>query len=263
VNQSTPRRQPRMFLVLAAAISGATLVGFISATRRVPVATGYRAPHLPRLSREPAPPAPTYALLLQGRQSDNRTRHVTTLPTLAASAEPGQSDSHDEVAWQARRAARAERRAYDGAPPVIPHPIDQRAFPSCGTCHGQALRVGTKLSPNPSHESYASCTQCHVVARSNVPLMADLPQGPPTENSFQGLESAGKGERAWPGAPPTIPHSTRMRERCSSCHGALSAGLHTSHPLRQSCTQCHALGASLDQRAPVAIDTTRAAGKLP
>jgi nitrate reductase (cytochrome), electron transfer subunit len=59
------------------------------------------------------------------------------------------------------------------------------------------------------------------------------------------------GERAGPGAPPTVPHATTMRERCSSCHGVAGAlGMRSTHPWRESCTQCHAPSAVLDQRAP-------------
>jgi nitrate reductase (cytochrome), electron transfer subunit len=54
--------------------------------------------------------------------------------------------------------------------------------------------------------------------------------------------------RAFDGAPPTIPHSTLMRTDCLSCHGPQGLyGLRTPHPERQSCLQCHAPGAHLDQ----------------
>ncbi|MFN7141654.1 MAG: hypothetical protein ACK4UN_20210, partial [Limisphaerales bacterium] len=68
-------------------------------------------------------------------------------------------------------------------------------------------------------------------------------------NEFIGFMSPGKGKRAYPGAPPTIPHPTAMRSDCMRCHGPNGvAGLKTSHPYRQSCTQCHAPSAELDQR---------------
>jgi cytochrome c-type protein NapB len=64
------------------------------------------------------------------------------------------------------------------------------------------------------------------------------------------------GVRAYTGAPPEIPHSTWMRETCLACHGGTGAeGLRTRHPQRQSCTQCHAPSAGLNQ-GPVRVPGT-------
>jgi hypothetical protein len=58
--------------------------------------------------------------------------------------------------------------------------------------------------------------------------------------------------RDYDGAPPTIPHPTLMRGECASCHGVFGAdGIKTTHPWRQSCTQCHAMNAVNDQHAAV------------
>ena len=46
--------------------------------------------------------------------------------------------------------------------------------------------------------------------------------------------------RAFSGAPPTIPHRVFMRDNCISCHGP--TGYHeyrTTHPNRTQCMQCH------------------------
>lgn len=147
-------------------------------------------------------------------------------------------------------AARATRRAYDGAPPTIPHTVDQLGVPACLACHADGLRVAGKRAPLMSHEERTSCLQCHVVA--NDPRPAPTP--PMIENTFVGLGAPGAGERAWEGAPPTMPHATWMRERCLSCHGPGGAhGIRSTHPWRQSCTQCHAPSAAADQRAPAAL----------
>ena len=146
---------------------------------------------------------------------------------------------------------RLERRAFDGAPPVVPHPVDQMSAASCLACHGEGMAIKGNLAPKISHPPYSSCTQCHVP--SNGVLAGGTVAGsfpPLAENSFSGLASYGKGERAFPGAPPAIPHPISMRADCASCHGSLgTVGLRTSHPWRQSCTQCHAPSASQDQRA--------------
>ncbi|HRC56557.1 MAG TPA: hypothetical protein PKU97_11575, partial [Kofleriaceae bacterium] len=90
-----------------------------------------------------------------------------------------------------------------------------------------------------------------------------LPLQEVADSAFVGLPAPGRGERAWPGAPPTIPHTTWMRERCDSCHGVWGAsGLRSTHPWRQSCTQCHAPAAALDQRpvwSPAGAAATAAA----
>jgi cytochrome c-type protein NapB len=74
-------------------------------------------------------------------------------------------------------------------------------------------------------------------------------RNPIAENAFVGSVSPSKGSRAWPQAPPTIPHPTFMRNDCMSCHGPNGLfGLRTPHPDRQSCFQCHVPEAGLDQR---------------
>jgi nitrate reductase (cytochrome), electron transfer subunit len=144
---------------------------------------------------------------------------------------------------------RASRRAFDGAPPVVPHPVAQDSAAACLACHGPGLVIKDKVASKMSHALHTSCTQCHVPAvgpRIPMPDMTLLE--PLTENQFVGLKASLKGSRAWPQAPPTIPHSTLMRTDCLSCHGPQGLyGLRTPHPDRQSCMQCHAPGAHLDQ----------------
>ncbi len=150
---------------------------------------------------------------------------------------------------------RANRRAYDGAPPMVPHPVPQASSVSCLACHGQGLQVKDRFASKISHPAYGgSCTQCHVSMQSPVPSL-DSPQLSDilTENSFQGRETPANQPRAWPGAPPVVPHRTLMRNDCMSCHGPNGLfALRTPHPERQSCTQCHVPSADNDQRQFVA-----------
>jgi cytochrome c-type protein NapB len=154
---------------------------------------------------------------------------------------------------EAERAAalreRAARRAYDGAPPVVPHPVAQDSAASCLGCHGSGLMVKDKVASRISHASYTSCTQCHVPSTGpKIPVQETALLAPLAENDFQGLNAPMKGERAWAKAPPTVPHSTLMRSDCMSCHGPQGLyGLRTPHPDRQSCTQCHVPSAEIDQ----------------
>ncbi len=146
--------------------------------------------------------------------------------------------------------ARAGRRAYDGAPPTIPHAVDQLGVPACLACHADGARVAGKRAPVMSHDERTSCLQCHVTGSD--PRPAETPVG--IENSFVGLRAPAGGERAWEGAPPTMPHAIWMREHCLSCHGPRGPhGIRSTHPWRQSCTQCHAPSAVLEQRAPAAL----------
>ncbi|MFN0058491.1 MAG: nitrate reductase cytochrome c-type subunit [Planctomycetota bacterium] len=143
-------------------------------------------------------------------------------------------------------AARAAHRAYNGAPPTIPHEVDALSTASCLVCHGDALPTGERAAPRPSHAHYTMCTQCH--APGSAPdLDAVGNASPPPANSFRGIDAPFEGPRAWPGAPPMIPHSLQMRSECLSCHGPTGRlGLRTTHPWRQSCLQCHALPAAFD-----------------
>lgn len=143
-------------------------------------------------------------------------------------------------------AERANLRAYDGAPPVIPHAVDQRSVSSCMGCHGAGAKVGQLVARRPSHGPLGSCTQCHTTIGSPVPgteLGGEIPG-----NTFEGLEAPTEGPRAWSIAPPQIPHTTWMRSECTSCHGSTGRqAIRTSHPWRTSCTQCHTPSAELDQ----------------
>lgn len=143
-----------------------------------------------------------------------------------------------ETALKSSGSARAARRLYDGAPPVIPHP---EFGASCDSCHdGEGLSVeGIGFAPASPHRDTGKapytirCRQCH------VPI---LDSGSFVENRFEGLEQDLRpGARLYPGAPPTIPHQTLMRENCAACHmgpGA-RAEIITSHPERTRCRQCH------------------------
>jgi cytochrome c-type protein NapB len=146
---------------------------------------------------------------------------------------------------------RAARRAYDGAPPVVPHPVTQDSSAACLACHGQGMQVKDRFASKISHPVFGgSCTQCHVSStRAFTAAGAALFTAPLTENSFQGKEAPATGTRAWKGAPPAVPHRTLMRSDCLSCHGPNGTfALRTSHPERQSCTQCHVSAAAIDQR---------------
>lgn len=142
---------------------------------------------------------------------------------------------------------RAALRAYEGAPPVIPHPIADLNIQTCRACHAEGLRAGDKVAKMVSHTFLTNCTQCHV--ESAGPLLGSEPAPP---NSFAGLRPSGYGgTRAWAGAPPVMPHTTFMRTNCVSCHGEHGYdGWRPDHLSRTNCVQCHAPAAAFDQLSP-------------
>lgn len=237
-----PKRALPVLAAVAVAVAGmGFLTGTRSAERPARVATGVDGESLEK--------QPSYAELRGLRRGPNAGMIKGAFAPLTADApgvlEPVEQTEEDKT--QALR-ARAERRAFDGAPPTIPHAIAQMGPPDCLTCHRTGARIAGRVAPRMSHQVLESCTQCHVVASDPRPV-ASTPPAP--DNTFVGVPSPTGGERAWPGAPPTIPHATTMRSECSSCHGTLGQkGMRTTHPQRQSCTQCHAPSAALDQRAP-------------
>lgn len=130
-------------------------------------------------------------------------------------------------------AARREIRAYDGAPPVIPHEVSKRGRQDCNGCHtpgstDNAERVG----PPRSHPAWGDCRQCHVESVAARPWR---------ENELEPLWWPAYGTRQSEIAPPTIPHMLQNREDCAVCHigEQAAATLRAGHGLRPNCRQCH------------------------
>lgn len=133
---------------------------------------------------------------------------------------------------------RAERRAFDGAPPVVAH---KDFGMTCTQCHNeQGIEVPEiGYAPALPHGSTAGmsarsrCRQCHVFARTDTLFVA---------NEFVPLrQDLRAGERLNPEAPPVMPHKAFMRENCAACHTGRAAReeIRTPHPERQRCRQCH------------------------
>ena len=167
---------------------------------------------------------------------------------VARQAEKAAGDRSDRKRTRVSLRERQSSRAFDGAPPTIPHPVRQGSASECMACHADGMRLGDLVANPIPHAAFASCTQCHVVQAAPFTITAASPAAS-ASSDFKGARSPLRGERAYATAPPTIPHTTWMREKCDSCHGVGGrAGLTTPHPERQSCTQCHVPSAALDQR---------------
>lgn len=143
-----------------------------------------------------------------------------------------------EGARKTSATGRAGRRAYDGAPPVVPHGAMGM---DCIACHNErGMHVdGVGFAPPSPHEataglsSISNCEQCHVQKLTDEVFVASAFVGMP-----QDLRS---GSRAYEGAPPVMPHGVLMRENCAACHSGPAAReeIRTSHPERANCLQCH------------------------
>lgn len=133
---------------------------------------------------------------------------------------------------------RAERRAFDGAPPVVPHKPLKADCITCHTVSGKQVPQMGFAPANPHSNttmtgSTQNCRQCHVFRWTDEEFV---------ESMFVGIpQTITKGSRAYPGAPPMIPHSELMRQNCLACHAGPSARkeIVCSHTTRTNCQQCH------------------------
>ncbi|MBI3857364.1 MAG: hypothetical protein HY293_16880 [Planctomycetes bacterium] len=140
--------------------------------------------------------------------------------------------------YKTSAALRAARRAYDGAPPVIPHPSFNMACISCHTDQGifipdVGLAPATPHLETPGLGRASNCRQCHVFRETETAW---------AESSFEGrAQDLRRGTRMYPHAPPVIPHAVFMREACAACHAGPAAReeLRCSHPERLRCGKCH------------------------
>jgi cytochrome c-type protein NapB len=244
---STTAHDPRrLFPLLGVIVATVAFVGFIEGIAD-------RRPYQPEIQAHPA----EHAL--------SRGRAAAALPYRdMASAKIGpnvgwQSRLHDlkfdrpglfdrveqtEAMKLAALADRARTRAFEGAPPVIPHQVDQQSAASCLACHGEGAKIGDRVATKMSHTAFTSCTQCHVEAVAAGPFE----ERAAVSTAFVGLYRSGPGNRALALGPPTIPHRTSLREDCLSCHGLIARpGLRTTHPWLSQCVQCHAASAELDE----------------
>ncbi len=241
-------------LILTGAI-GAAFVGFL-----VGIEYGSPQPEIepppssPPFDAATAPdqprPALAYAAIPELRRERNRS-NVQTLDGLRRPApDLFREFTPDPDAKLVSLALRSERRAYNGAPPVIPHAVDTLGTDACLACHGGGVRLQGVTARPASHPYYENCVQCHAPPPPDIFTETVF-----AANFFDGVKAPLEGARAWTGAPPVIPHTTWMRDNCLACHGPDGwPGMETTHPWRDSCQQCHAPSSVLDLR-PVELWT--------
>lgn len=131
-------------------------------------------------------------------------------------------------------------RAFHGAPPSIPHKVEDTTGiggKTCLQCHqsGGYVPKFEAFAPVTPHPDFINCRQCH------VPQLTDQ-LFKPTNWEHPGTPQLQ--QRALQGSPPVIPHNVHLRENCQACHTGPAAvsPIKVSHPERTNCQQCHAKG---------------------
>lgn len=133
-----------------------------------------------------------------------------------------------------------DNRAFYGAPPSIPHEINEDrkiGENACLKCHenGGFTEKFNAYAPVTPHPKMVNCRQCHVTKNTESLFVS---------GSYQDFSAPIAGiNNALFGSPPVIPHQIEMRENCLSCHAGPSAPIEirVSHPERINCRQCHVL----------------------
>lgn len=133
----------------------------------------------------------------------------------------------------------SNNRAYEGAPPTIPHIVlNEKTIGenACLQCHqnGGFVAQFNAYAPVTPHPELINCKQCHVPVKLNTLFK---------ESTFSGLAMPEIHNQALLGSPPVIPHALQMRENCLACHAGPAAAkeIRVTHPERVNCRQCHAV----------------------
>jgi nitrate reductase (cytochrome), electron transfer subunit len=225
---------------LIGAVVATSFIGFFFGVRTRPPPAAFDQVDASRPSS--APPARSHEELAANPWRPNR---ATWIPHALPDRVP--VTTRDPQALAATLLRRAERRAFDGAPPTIPHPVSQASGVECRACHEHGAMVAGRIAPAMSHPVMPMCTQCHVPETTALGVQSTSAAAT-VGSDFMGYRLQTGSTRYGPDAPPQPNHPRFMRENCLACHGAGgSPGLQTSHPDRLVCEQCHPTDALLDQ----------------
>ncbi len=154
-------------------------------------------------------------------------------------------ETADQVASPRQLAEIQTLRAYHGAPPVIPHEVDEEqqfGGNTCLQCHafGGYVPEFEAYTPLVPHPELINCRQCHVPVNTTELFVESNWQSSPPPDIHQA---------ALLGSPPVIPHDLQLRENCLACHAGPGAPqeVRVSHPERVNCRQCHALSQTSEE----------------
>jgi len=96
---------------------------------------------VPVAASEGAPPAVAYAQMDARHDGPNRAWRTSLNHLVFDNVDPATSEVASVEMKQAALVQREARRAYNGAPPTVPHTIDQRSSAVCVACHQEGLRA--------------------------------------------------------------------------------------------------------------------------
>ncbi|APD07957.1 hypothetical protein UJ101_02458 [Flavobacteriaceae bacterium UJ101] len=177
----------------------------------------------------------------------NRDMNLSALEEAEQSLQLGEEYLYESPENPNRRtyAEYMENRAYEGAPPYIPHEVESDLLmggKECLQCHenGGYVAEFKNFAPTTPHPTYVNCRQCHVPINTQKLFV---------ENDFKPIK-VDLNNNALLTSPPTMPHSLQLRSNCLACHAgpAVPKEILTDHPERANCLQCHALnGVEKDQ----------------
>ena len=129
------------------------------------------------------------------------------------------------------------RRAYPGAPPIIPHKLpEDRTLGGkiCLACHAEGAWTALyrAYAPATPHPTWLNCRQCHVPQTDSPPFRG---------STWQKIPGPALNRETPPKGPPPIPHDLQLRENCVACHGGPGAvvEIRSPHPQRPNCRRCH------------------------
>lgn len=245
------RQHRRLLAVLLLVVCMTAVSGVFVGMRQTAVQVDAPRPQQAALEvgEHDLPQAPKYAQIRQAGWLANDQWHFSLLNLPQAGSDRDAAPPLTAAERQQVLDDRAQRRAFDGAPPTIPHDINALSAASCTACHGRDVKalIAGKRPPVMSHAAYANCTQCHVPGDGLRRLTEQ--ERLLVDSGFEGQAAPGPGCRAYPGAPPTMPHQVFMREDCMACHGpSRPQAIRSSHAQRQNCLQCHAQDGAVDNR---------------
>lgn len=170
---------------------------------------------------------------MRGQNRKGVTLALCALLYSCGTGEPSDWDARRDLSRSGLLELRAETRAYDGAPPVIPHDVPDLGRENCLACHTPgSVNNADRIAPPRSHPAWGDCRQCHVEQHDIKAFR---------RTAFLPLREPERGHRQYSGAPPVTPHSVQNRADCAVCHIGEQAppALRAAHGPRANCRQCH------------------------
>lgn len=144
----------------------------------------------------------------------------------------------DKEASKKNPAKYFSNRAYQGAPPTVPHEVEGTNIggKDCLKCHetGGYVDKFKANAPIVPHPYFDNCVQCHVPVNTKGTFKDS------DWETVRNINFKRNSNQALLTSPPVIPHSVTKNDDCLSCHsGSGIKKIRVTHPERTNCRQCH------------------------